>query len=62
MKKIVLGLLSMTLFNGFAQSKSIDKVYQANWESVKQHQTPDWFVDGKFGIYFHWGVYSVPAY
>ncbi len=23
---------------------------------------PDWFRDGKFGIYFHWGIYSVPAF
>ncbi|WP_299553089.1 alpha-L-fucosidase [Seonamhaeicola sp.] len=32
--------------------------YEANWESLKQHKTPEWFLDAKFGIYFHWGVYS----
>ena len=26
------------------------------------NEPPEWFSDGKFGIYFHWGVYSVPAY
>lgn len=37
--------------------------YQANWESLKaHHEAPDWFRDAKIGIYFHWGVYSVPAY
>ena len=36
--------------------------YDANWESLKKHETPDWFRDAKFGIYFHWGPYSVPAY
>lgn len=36
--------------------------YQADWESLKQHQTPDWFLDAKFGIYCHWGPYSVPAH
>ncbi|EWH08274.1 alpha-L-fucosidase [Catenovulum agarivorans DS-2] len=36
--------------------------YQATWQSVKQHQTPEWFLDAKFGIYFHWGPYSVPAH
>ena len=36
--------------------------YEANWESLKQYQCPEWFRDAKFGIYFHWGVYSVPAY
>ncbi len=37
-------------------------VYEANWESLKQHKTPEWFLDAKFGIYFHWGPYAVPAY
>jgi len=37
--------------------------YIAEWESLKQHNpAPEWFRDAKFGIYFHWGVYSVPAF
>lgn len=32
--------------------------YVANWQSLSAHQTPEWFLDAKFGIYFHWGVYS----
>lgn len=36
--------------------------YEANWASLKKHQTPQWFTDAKFGIYFHWGPYSVPAH
>ena len=36
--------------------------YEPTWESVKTHATPDWFRDAKFGIYFHWGPYSVPAH
>ncbi len=36
--------------------------YQANWESLKKYQTPEWFKDAKFGIFIHWGVYSVPAF
>ncbi|RTE54018.1 alpha-L-fucosidase [Arenibacter aquaticus] len=40
-----------------------NKEYQANWESLSQHkEAPEWFKDAKFGIYFHWGVYSVPAF
>lgn len=35
--------------------------YQSTWESLKQFQTPKWLREGKFGIYTHWGVYSVPA-
>ena len=37
--------------------------YSADWESLARHKaSPDWFTDAKLGIYFHWGVYSVPAY
>jgi len=37
--------------------------YQANWSSLQQHTSvPEWIRDAKFGIYCHWGVYSVPAY
>jgi alpha-L-fucosidase len=36
--------------------------WQPKWESLAKHATPSWFEDAKFGIYFHWGVYSVPAY
>jgi len=36
--------------------------YQANWESLKKYQIPEWFRDAKFGIFIHWGVYSVPAF
>jgi alpha-L-fucosidase len=37
--------------------------YGPNWESLSAHDAaPDWFRNAKFGIYFHWGPYSVPAY
>ncbi len=37
--------------------------FEPTWESVrKNYQVPQWFVDGKFGVFMHWGVYSVPAY
>lgn len=35
--------------------------YEPNWESLRQYRVPDWFRDAKFGIFIHWGVYSVPA-
>jgi len=39
------------------------ETYAADWESLSQHNaSPEWFQDAKLGIYFHWGVYSVPAY
>ena len=36
--------------------------YRDNWDSLSRHQTPQWFRDAKFGIFIHWGVYSVPAF
>jgi len=37
--------------------------YSADWDSLKKHEpAPEWFRDAKFGVYFHWGVYSVPAF
>jgi len=36
--------------------------FKAEWESLKAYQVPAWYEDGKFGIFIHWGVYSVPAF
>ncbi|MFN2237615.1 MAG: alpha-L-fucosidase [Anaerolineales bacterium] len=36
-------------------------MYEANWNSIKKHTVPQWFLDAKFGIYTHWGIYCVPA-
>jgi alpha-L-fucosidase len=36
--------------------------YHATWESLITRQCPAWYRDAKFGIYFHWGLYSVPAF
>ena len=36
--------------------------FQDNWESLSVYQVPPWYVDGKFGIFIHWGLYSVPAF
>lgn len=36
--------------------------YDASTSSLGHHWTPDWYNDVKFGIFIHWGLYSVPAY
>ncbi|HJN18987.1 MAG TPA: alpha-L-fucosidase, partial [Armatimonadota bacterium] len=38
------------------------KTYDATWDSLSKHPVPEWFADAKFGIYAHWGAYSVPAF
>ncbi len=48
------------------QPNQIDRAspvpYQPTWNSLREHAVPAWFRQAKFGIYTHWGVYSVPAY
>jgi alpha-L-fucosidase len=37
--------------------------FKPTWESIKEnYKTPEWFLDGKFGIFIHYGVYTVAAY
>eukprot|EP01116_Phalansterium_solitarium_P009581 TRINITY_DN237_c0_g1_i2.p1 TRINITY_DN237_c0_g1~~TRINITY_DN237_c0_g1_i2.p1 ORF type:complete len:310 (-),score=77.07 TRINITY_DN237_c0_g1_i2:70-999(-) len=36
--------------------------YQPTWESLDSRPNPQWWNDAKFGIFMHWGLYSVPAY
>lgn len=36
--------------------------FRPDWPSLQTHQTPAWFNDAKFGIFIHWGVFSVPAF
>src|SRR5881227_1107302 len=38
------------------------QTYQPTWESVDKRPTPEWFSEARFGIFIHWGTYSVPAY
>lgn len=46
--------------------KQIDQVieqgpFQDNWESLSAFEIPSWYKKGRFGLFIHWGVYSVPA-
>jgi alpha-L-fucosidase len=36
--------------------------FRPDWESLRSYSVPDWYKDAKFGIFIHWGVYSVPAF
>lgn len=59
MKKIIFATLLLTTaltFSGIAQQ------YQPTWESIDSRPIPQWWQDAKFGIFVHWGVFSVPAW
>ncbi len=36
--------------------------YRADWQSLATSTVPEWYMDAKFGVFIHWGVYSVPAF
>jgi len=45
-----------------SQNAAVQPSFEPTWESLKQYHVPDWYQNGKFGIFIHWGVYSVPAF
>ena len=54
---VLLGMAAL-LIQGRAQ-----EAFTPERSSLQRHQAvPEWVRDAKFGIYTHWGVYSVPAY
>ena len=59
MKKLTLALISVV---AATTCLAKDVNYEATWESLDSRKTPDWFPDAKFGIFIHWGLYSVPAF
>ncbi len=47
--------------------KDVDTVdnqgpFRPDWESLRKYEEPEWYQDAKFGIFIHWGTYSVPAF
>lgn len=75
MKKFIYSTLTLALL---ASCQSINKesynidsvaspkgteVFHPDWKNIADnYQFPEWFADAKFGIFIHWGPYSVPAY
>ncbi|MEZ4891743.1 MAG: alpha-L-fucosidase [Saprospiraceae bacterium] len=59
MIRFLLSVLILSLIPQFAQTQ---KVYTPDWKSLDSRPTPEWWLDAKFGIFIHWGMYSVPAF
>ena len=55
-KKVITSLLCIAFISATA------KDFEPNWSSLDSRETPQWFKDAKFGIFIHWGLYSVPAW
>jgi alpha-L-fucosidase len=56
MKNLVILLFLFLTINMRGQN------YKPNWESLDSRPVPQWFSDSKFGIFIHWGIYSVPSW
>ena len=63
MTRVSLGLFSslLALFVCLTPDLAAGDEYQPDWESFGDYETPEWYADAKFGIWPHWGLYSVPA-
>lgn len=61
MKRIT-ALSSLYLAVALALTVPAYAQYTPSWESIDKRPTPSWWNDAKFGIFIHWGVYSVPAF
>jgi len=57
MKLLIVIFCAAVSVASFSQQK-----YEPEWESIDTRPIPSWFEDAKFGIFLHWGLYSVPAW
>ncbi len=56
MKKYIIVALLLVSCSAFSQN------YQPTWASIDERPVPQWWQNDKFGIFIHWGVYSVPSW
>ena len=56
MRKLLFAVLLLSMNEVYAQP------WLPTWESLDHRPVPQWFKDAKFGIFIHWGVYSVPGF
>ncbi len=52
----------LPIFMVFVGFSFASQKYEPRWESLDKRPIPRWFLDAKFGIFIHWGVYSVPSW
>jgi alpha-L-fucosidase len=36
--------------------------FEAGLHSLNKHRVPEWYEDAKFGIFIHWGLFSIPGF
>jgi alpha-L-fucosidase len=55
-------LLAVIVLASSSASPLVAQAYEPTWASLDGRPIPAWFPDAKFGIFIHWGVYSVPSW
>ncbi|MBK8500724.1 MAG: alpha-L-fucosidase [Saprospiraceae bacterium] len=55
-------ILFVVVLLAIVQPGSSQVLYEADWKSLDSRPVAGWFEDAKFGIFIHWGPYSVPAW
>lgn len=54
---------TLTLFSLLLLVAAVSRAqYEPNWESIDSRPLPEWYDQAKFGIFIHWGVFSVPSF
>jgi alpha-L-fucosidase len=61
-KIITVVLMFISIIISGLPARCGEEKYAAQWASLDQRPTPQWYQDAKFGVFIHWGVYSVPAW
>lgn len=54
--------LSLILLILLQVSLSMAQKYEPTWQSLDSRPIPAWFTNAKFGIFIHWGLFSVPSW
>ncbi len=58
---LIVVIMTAGLLTSCKNGSMAEESYKPTWKSLERYPIPQWLKDGKFGIYTHWGVYSVPA-
>lgn len=59
---IIFFILIHSCKNKLKEKEVYSQTFEPTWESLINNEVPEWLIDAKFGIYAHWGLYSVPAF
>jgi len=52
----------LSAITAFVILSCVSGQYQPTWDSLNSRPLPKWYDQSKFGIFLHWGVYSVPSF